>query len=155
MSLLQSAEAIAAEIKTRLLTLTVAQGAETDVGTVVYLGKRSIDKTQIPCCVLLEGDDAPERAGNQRLDYEIGQRYALLAYLPCDPDNPNTAAHAAIRDMKRAVFRTDGRADHRWGNRVRGLEYLGRDIGPRADGEAFVLAIIEIAVTYVENVASP
>jgi hypothetical protein len=38
---------------------------------------------------------------------------------------------------------------------VKRVEYLGRDIGPRSDGEAIVLAIIEIGVQYVENVATP
>ncbi len=154
MSLLQSAGDIAAELKARLQTRTVAQGAETDIGTRVLLGKRSVDKSQIPCVVVIEGDDMPE-PGNARTKYQIEQRYALLAYLPCDIDNPNTAAHAAIRDMKRAVFTTDGEADNRLADRVKKIEYLGRDIGPRADGEAFVLAIIEVAVTYVEDVATP
>lgn len=155
MSLLQSAEAIAAELKTRLLACTVAQGAETNIGSAVYLGRRSaIDKTQIPCLVVLEGDDMPEPA-NTRTEYQIVQQYALLAYLPCDVNNPNVAAHAALRDMKRAVFLTAGTPDVRLGNRVKRVEYLGRDIGPRADGEAFVLAILEISVTYVENLATP
>lgn len=154
MSLLQSAGDIAAELKARLLTRTVAQGAETDIGTRVLLGKRSIDKTQIPCVVVIEGDDMPDSA-NARTKYQVEQRYALLAYLPCDIDNPNTAAHAAIRDMKRAVFTTNGAPDHRLADSVKAVAYLGRDIGPRADGEAFVLAIIEVSVTYVEDVAAP
>ena len=154
MSLLLRAEDIAAEIKTRLLTRTVALGAETDIGLAVYMGKRSIDKSQIPCVVIIEGDDMPE-AASARTDYHVVQRYALLAYLPCDPDNPNVAAHAAIRDLKRAVFITAGRPDHRLGDQVKRVEYLGRDIGPRADGEALVLAIVEVAVEYVENVATP
>jgi hypothetical protein len=153
-SLLQSAGEIAADIKARLQTRTISQGAETDIGVRVLLGKRSIDKTQIPCVVIIEGDDMPDSA-NSRTKYQIEQRYALLAYLPCDIDNPNTAAHAAIRDMKRAIFTTEGVADHKLNDQVKAVEYLGRDIGPRADGEAFVLAIIEVSVTYVEDVATP
>jgi hypothetical protein len=154
MTLLQRAEDIAAELKTRLLRCTVEQGAETDIGASVFLGRRSIDKSQIPCVVILEGDDVTERV-SQRTDYQIEQRYALLAYLPCTVDDPNTAAHAAIRDLKRAVFTTGGRPDHQLNGQVKRVEYLGRDIGPRSDGEAIVLAIIEIGVQYVENVATP
>jgi hypothetical protein len=153
-SLLQSAGEIAADIKARLQTRTIALGAETDIGVRVLLGKRSIDKSQIPCVVIIEGDDMPD-AVNSRTKYQVEQRYALLAYLPCDIDNPNTAAHAAIRDMKRAIFTTEGVADHKLNDQVKSVEYLGRDIGPRADGEAFVLAIIEVSVTYVEDVATP
>jgi len=108
----------------------------------------------IPCAVLLEGDDVPDRA-NVVTSYNLVQRYVLLAYVPCELDHPNRAAHAAIRDMKRAMFLTGGKPDPYWGRSIKSIEYLGRDIGPRADGEKFVLAIIEVAVTYVENLAAP
>lgn len=153
-TLLQSAELIAAELVARLSTRTIAQGAETDLGVRVYQGRRYIDNTMIPCAVLLEGDDVPDRL-NIGTQYAVDQKYVLMAYLPCDPNNPNVAAHAGIRDLKRAVFSGDGRAAHTLGNRVKTVEYLGRDIGPRADGEAFVLALIEVSVRYVEDVSSP
>ena len=51
MSLLLTAETIAAELVARMATLTVAQGAETDIGARVLQGKRSIDKAQIPWTV--------------------------------------------------------------------------------------------------------
>lgn len=151
---LHHAEDIAAEIKRRLLTRTIALGAETDLGAAVYQGRRSIDKEQIPCCVVIEGDDVPERA-TVTTSYNVVQRYVLLAYVPCTLDDPNLAAHAAIRDMKRAIFLTDGKPDPRWGRTVKDVTYVGRDIGPRADGEKFVLAIIEITVQYVEDLAAP
>jgi hypothetical protein len=154
MSLYQSAEDIGAEIGTRLATRTVALGAETDLGAKVHLGRRHIDDTMIPCCVVVEGDDVPERT-NVKTAVHLQQRYVLFAYVPCDPSNPNTAAHAAIRDMKRAIFTTGGAPDNKLGGKVREVEYLGRDIGPRADGAAFVLAAVEIGVEYVENLATP
>lgn len=153
-TLLQTAETVGAEIATRLATRTVAQGAETDLGTKVYRGRRHIDDTMIPCVVVIEGDDVPAR-GNVKTQYKLAQRYVLFAYVPCDPNNPNTAAHAAIRDMKRALYLTDGVPDSKLGGQVRDLEYLGRDIGPRSDGAAFVLAAIEVGVEYVEDVSAP
>jgi hypothetical protein len=83
------------------------------------------------------------------------QEYILFAYVPCDPRNPNDAAHAAIRDMKRAIFRTAGAADTRLGGKVHRVRYLGRDIGPRADGAGVVLAAIEVEGQYAEDLANP
>ncbi len=151
---LHTAEDIGTELSTRLAKCTVALAAETNLGAKVYRGRRRIDDTMIPCCVVIEGDDVPDR-GNVKTAYKLDQRYVLYAYVPCDPDNPNDAAHAAIRDLKRAVFNTGGAADPKLGGLVRDCVYLGRDIGPRADGASFVLAAIEIGVEYVENVANP
>lgn len=151
---LHSAEAVAAEIKARLQTLTVAQGAETDIGTDVHMGRTKIDDSMIPCTVVIEADDQPAR-GRVGTQYEVTQRYVLFAYLTCDPMNPNEAAHAAIRDMKRAVFLTNGKDDVTMGGKVREVRYLGRDIGPRADGAAFVVAAMEITAEYVERLAAP
>lgn len=148
------AEDIGTDIGTRLAACTVALGAETDLGAKVFRGRRHVDDTMIPCCVVIEGDDVPARS-NVRTDVQLSQRYVLFAYVPCDPNNPNDAAHAAIRDMKRALFNTDNKPDNKLGGKVREIEYLGRDIGPRSDGAAFVLAAIEVGVEYVENLANP
>lgn len=154
MSAHHSAEAVATEIVQRLGGIAVASGCETGIGAKVYQGLRRIDDEMIPCCVVIEGDDSP---GQFQLngDLQIEQKYVLYAYLECDPLNPNVKAHAAIRDMKRALFLTDGKPDKRWARRVVEVKYLGRDIGPRTDGAKFVLAAIEVAVDYVENLANP
>lgn len=147
---LHSAETVAAEIRTRLLTKTKAQGAETDLGVQVYQGRRKIDDSMIPCCAIIEADDTTS-SSRMRAEYDVEQRYILFAYVPCDPDNPNLAAHAAIRDLKRAVLGGDGRL----GGKVRQVTYIGRDIGPRADGAAFVIGAIEFTVNYVERMDAP
>jgi len=149
-----TAGALSAEILARLGTCTVAQGAETNLGAAVHWGKRTVDASQVPCCTLLEGDDMPEHQ-NRLTEYLVKQRFAVLAYVPCDDENPNAAAHAAIRDIKRALFKTNGAADGRLGQKVRLATYLGKQIAPRADGEKFVLAVVEFQCDYVENVASP
>lgn len=152
---LHSVEAVSAELRTRLLTRTIAQGAETDIGADVHLGRTKIDDTMIPCTVIIEADDQPGRRSSVGTQYEVTQRFILFAYLPCDPMNPNTAAHAAIRDIKRAVFLTNGKDDVTWGGKVRKVEYQGKDIGPRADGAAFVVTAVEITAEYVERLAAP
>lgn len=153
MATLKSAEDVADEIAARLATCTVALGAETDLGARVYRGRKTIDDSQIPCSVIIEGDDVPQ--DQRQAQVALAQRYVLFAYLACDPDNPNTAAHKGLRDLKRAIFRTDGKWHPTWGGKVKNIEYLGRDIGPRADGSGFVVAVIEIGVEYVEDLAAP
>lgn len=150
-----NAEQIAIEIANRLATRTVAQGAETDLGAKVFRGRVRIHDDMIPCSVIIEGDDVVARERGVGPTVKIEQRYVLMAYVPCDPDNPNDAAHKAIRDLKKAMFVTGGKPDATWGRKVKEVAYLGRDIGPRADGAAFVLAIIEIAVEFPESLATP
>lgn len=156
MTLLQSAAAIGLEVATRLATRTVALGAETNLGAAVFRGRRLIDDDQVPCVAIIEGNDEVEEGESRRsLDTKITQHYVMLAYVPCDPANPNDAAHAAIRDMKRALFTTAGQPDRTLGEKVKRVRYRGRDIGPRADGAAFVVASIEVSVEFVEDLASP
>jgi hypothetical protein len=150
-----NAEQIAAEIADRLATRTVALGAETNLGVKVYRGRTRIHDDMIPCSVVIEGDDVVARERGVGPTVKIEQRYVLMAYVPCDPDHPNDAAHKALRDLKRAIFVTAGKPDATWGRKVKDVEYLGRDIGPRADGAAFVLAVIEIAVEFPESLAAP
>ena len=145
---------MANEVKRRLQLCTIAQGAETNLGIKVLHGQAAVEVDMAPCCKMVEGDDVPARA-NARTDYEIEQRFAAIAYLPCDVATPMTAAHAGVRDIKRALFTTDGKADYRWGGSIKSIEYLGKQMGFRAAGERMVLAIVEFSVTYVENVATP
>lgn len=154
MTTYHTAAEVAAEVLQRIETCTIAQGAETDLGRKVYHGRRTVDKTLVPCSTLIEGDDLPSE-GNGRTDYLIEQRFAVLAYVDCDDANPNLAGHAAVRDIKRALFRTGGKADHTLGGKAKRVGYLGRQIAARADGERFILVVVEFKVEYVENVASP
>lgn len=150
-----SLEAIGAELATRLAARTVAQGAETDLGLRVFRGKRRVDDAQMPCSVVIEGSSSPiddlNRAGEVLHSMDI----ALHAYVPCDPDNPNVAAHAALRDLKRAVWplvtTEPRRIDTNLGRLASKLSFQGQDIAPRADGAGFVLAVLQISVEVSED----
>lgn len=146
-------ETVGAAIKARLEQCTILQGAETNLGAKVYRGRRNITDDQMPCAVLVEGEaDAGDRRGGRAVQYAIKANYALHAYVPCDPDDPNVAAHAALRDMKRRVLADStltGLAQ------ARDVEFKSTDIAPRVDGAAFVLAVLTIAVTLYEDMATP
>lgn len=149
----KSAE-VSAEVVARLSGITLASGAETDLGTNVKQGKRKLPaEDEIPCCYLIEGgDDVEDTAGRtQSALVKVRQAYVIDAFDACDPDNPNTKAHAMIRDIKRALFR-DGRT---FGGKVVEVTYQGRDIGPRPDGVALVQARVMIEVSFAEDLANP
>jgi hypothetical protein len=142
-------EDISLDIYTALKNIQTGFGYETDVGSIVFRGKASpVDKTQMPCCVIFEGADEIKGAqGELSPKVLTEQYYMLVAYLPCDPDNPNDAGHAAIRDLKKAIFNDASFAIKK---KYRNVKYLGRYIGPRADGESIVHASIEISVEYLD-----
>lgn len=154
MSRLHKIEDVGDVVVTRVESIRTTNGYETDIGATVFRGRRKVDDSMLPCTSVIEAVDEIE-SSDDATEYLIGQRFLLFAYLACDPDNPNVAAHAAIRDMKRAIFRTGGKADVTWGRTIKAVRYLGKDIGPRADGSAFVLASIEFVVSFVEDVADP
>jgi hypothetical protein len=143
---------VSAEIHRRLQGITLANGCETDIGRDILLGRRKLPgDDRPPCIVVLEGTDDPKAQPGRIPTVLVSQSYVIDGYDQCDPDNPNTKGHAIIRDLKRAIFATDATL----GGAVRSVNYLGRDIGPRADGVALVQARILISVEYVEDLMHP
>lgn len=149
---LNTAAGVSALIEARIAGISIANGYETDVGLRKFLGKRAVDDSEAPCSVLIEGADDPTDSPGRKPTVLMSQRYVLGGYDLCDPDNPNTKAHAMIRDFKRAIFKPE---DATFGGKVKHVYYRGRDIGPRLDGKAIVFALIEIDVEYVEDLSNP
>jgi hypothetical protein len=144
------ASEIAIDLSNRLKAITVANGYETDIGLRSYRGRTNIDEDSVPCSVLIEGEDKMGRSSGLN-NVQVLQDYVLGGYVKCDPNNPNDAAHAILRDLKKAVFK-DG---SKMGGVVRNVEYRGRNIGARADGRPIVFAIIHITVEYAEDLTNP
>lgn len=152
MSTYSTAEAVSNEINRRLATILLANACETDIGRDIMMGRRKMPGDERPpCIVLLEGPDNPKDQPGRLPSALISQSYVIDGFDACDPDNPNTKAHAIIRDIKRAIF-SDGST---LAGAVRLVTYDGRDIGPRADGVALVQARVMISVEYVEQLGSP
>ncbi len=141
---LNKASDIAVLLTARLQTITIANGYLTDIGDRVYRGRKKIEDDFAPCVSIIEGDDRIEDENHREVVLE--QEYAFHAYMPCDPDNPNDAAHLAIKDLKRARFGDEANS----GRQVQKVRYIARGIGPRPDGVAIVLAVVMVAVRYAE-----
>lgn len=151
---------IALHLTGLLSGISVANGYETDIGLRVYRGKRKIDDSHVPCAALIEGEDKP--GGTQgAASQQITQSYVLGGYAECDPDHPNDRAHQIIADIKKAIFTVvdPTRAETisgstTLGGRVKSVTYMGRDIGPRADGVAIVFAVVHIDIVFVEQLTA-
>jgi hypothetical protein len=148
---LMRAEDVGTEFYTRLAGILESNGFETNIGTKVWRGRRKIPADEeVPVCIITEGDDTPGEKLPNKTSRKITQTYVLDAFDACEPDNPNDKAHAMLRDLKKAIFQPDGM----FGGKVRNLEYLGRDIGPRPDGAGFVQVRIVVEAEFVENFLS-
>lgn len=147
-----SPEAVGLEIKARVARINGTTPYETNVGRRVTLGRMHVDDTMVPMTTIIEMPDTPSRESPRGNDYKIDQRFVAFAYLECDPENPNLAAHKAKRDLKRALFRRlDGEPDRNLDGKVLRSHYLGSEIGPRADGAKYVVVAVEVGVEYVES----
>jgi hypothetical protein len=151
MTVFTNSDAIAADIKARVAQITKANGYETDIGLTIFDGRTAVNDEDVPCTSIIEGADTVKSTPGRSAAWKIEQLYVLVGYAPCDPDAPNAAARAVIRDLKRAIFKTNGKPDATFGGKVLEIEYRGRNIGPRADGVPIVMGIVEIAVVYAES----
>lgn len=146
---------VSAEIKARIEAIPSSAGHLTDVGASVYEGRVHVDDDLVPCTSIIEGTDRVDSQPGRAALWKIAQKYVLVGYDKCDPANPNVKAREIIKDLKRAIFSTNGKPDARLGGKVLEVNYLGRNIGPRADGAAIVMAYIEIEVVYAEHLWLP
>ena len=142
----------------RLGVMTQANGAETNIGRKVYRGRKNLDDLAVPYTVLIEQTDTAQDRPGRLPSVSIEQRYLVVACLECDPDNPNDAAHAAIRDIKRAVFKPEADvspgAIGALGGRVKALHYRGKIIEQRVDGRPLVFVSVELAAEFVEDLTN-
>jgi hypothetical protein len=153
MTVYTTATEIAAEIEARVGQIRTANGFATDIGATVFRGRIAVNDEDVPCVSIIEGTDSVLSTPGRAALWKIEQHYALVGYVPCDPANPNDAAHALITDLKRAIFKTNGKADATFGGKVLEIHYKGRNIGPRADGAPIVMGIVEIAVVFAESLS--
>lgn len=154
MTVFVKAEDISNEIASRIESIRIANGCETDIGAKLMRGRRKIPADdEPPCSVLIEGNDVLDDTNGrtQGARVKLKQVYMIDGFDRCDPNQPNVKAHAMIRDIKRALFK----GDSNFGGRVFSVQYMGRDIGPRPDGVGLVQARVAIEVTYAEDLANP
>lgn len=152
-----TAGALAIELATRIGRIRTATGFETEIGRTVWRGRRKMPgDDEPPCSVVYEGPDDVVSKPGRIPQLLVSQSYFIDGFDKCDPDNPNDQAHKMIRDIKRALFvnPTTGVANTDFEGRVRAVDYIGRDIGPRPDGGALVHARVMILIQYIETLGA-
>lgn len=144
-----SADDVAEAVIAALSLISIANGFRTDIGLQIYEGKTNLEAKQVPeggAMVMIEGIDSINDQPGRLPSALIEQRYSLIGFHQCDPDNPNVTARAVIADIKKAIFAKDVTM----GGRAKKVRYISRDIGTRADGTNIVLGLVEIGIQYVE-----
>ena len=120
--------------------------------TRVFRGKRNIDESELPCIVLFEGEDRV-RSDTGSENAEVEQFYGAEWHGPVtDPDNPNDTAHAALAEIKKALFI---RRDPMRAKMFRSIHYKGRSIGTREEGSEFVSAVVLFSAVFAEDLTNP
>lgn len=152
MTTFTTAEEVSAEVNRRVALITVANGAETDIGLTVMQGRTKIPADEeLPCTQVIELPDEVLQQTERNTRVKVGMRFYLDAFSQCEANNPNLKARAMIRDMKRAIFGDGGT----FNNMVYNIDYVGKDIGPRPDGAATVQARLAFDVVWAEDLAKP
>lgn len=152
---INTASGVAALVKERISRIKQEDGFATDIGNTVFEGKVLVADEDVPvggCVSIIEGVDTVNDRPGKIPNALIEVRFGMVCYLHCDPNNPSTACHAAIRDVKKVIF---ANRNATFDEKVFLVKYLGKDIGPRADGAKIVMALVEISVQYVEDLSNP
>ena len=153
---MSKASQLAAAINARIAAISVANGYNTDIGALVYRGKRTANEDKVPFAFIIEGDDqVVEQNGMQA---RVVVSYAVEGHAACDPDNPNDTVHLIVADLKRAIFGGDvtygGLVVKRSGAEP-GLRYQGRTVGEREDGAKIVGAGVLFTCEILEDLPNP
>lgn len=149
---MSKASTLAERISTRIAQITIVNGYSTDIGLKVFRGKGKLDENDLPCVVLVEGEERVE--DSTETQYKARQRFTLEGHDLCDPDNPNDKAHMIIADLKRAIFDGDRTFDGIVRPRT-GLRYAGRRIATRDDGARIIAASIDFDCEVAESLTEP
>lgn len=149
----KKARDIAVAISSAVGEISIANGYNTDIGLSVFRGKMTFSPDEMPCSVVVEGEDV---VLEQRFrDVRLKQRYLLESHrrlLEAEIGNPNDIAHLMIVDLKRSIFKDPTLGGIIDKNKI---EYAGRNIGVREDGQPFISASIEIDVEFSEDLSNP
>lgn len=154
------ASQLAAALKARIQTVTKANGYLTDIGAGVFMGRTEINVSELPCTVIVEGDDRVMSEGPSSptigvKQVKMGQRFIIEGHTHCDPLNPNDACHDIVEDLQRACFAGDRSFGMRGVVKGDEMAYIGKNFGERPDGSNIIAASIEIEIAYIFDLTKP
>lgn len=149
---MSKASELAAHLASLAANVLAANGYATDIGLRVFRGRMSLNREDLPCVVLVEGDETVIDQKNAKVN--VDTTFVLEGHDVCDPEQPNDKGHLIVADLKKAVFG----ADLTLGGRLRSkdeIKYLGKAIGQRPEGGDVIAASISFSIAQVEDLSSP
>lgn len=147
------AKQILAALDTRLKTILIASGYNTDAGLRVYRGRKSFDwgdPAQFPAISVFDPSDVCEAKHEERNDIALAVHVEAHGF--ADAANPTDLAHDLVADIKTALFKPD----QTLGGLVASIEYKGRDIQlPEEDAGSVVSVRVVADIKYPELYGDP
>jgi hypothetical protein len=147
---MSKANDIAEAIKARIETIRTANGYATDIGQTVHRGRRQLETPDT--ATLYEGEEDASKPRAVPYTATAIINFTIEACAHCDPDNPDIAGHILIADIQRAVFSDDNTLS---GLLSETIQYAGRVIQPRIDGQSIVNVQVRLQATYTLTPATP
>lgn len=149
---MSKASELAVYIASRASLVTQVNGYATGIGARVFRGRMSLNKEDLPCIVLIEGDETVIDQKNSKVN--VDTTFVLEGHDFCDPEHPNDKGHLIVTDLKRAIFGDD----LTFGGRLKSkdeVKYQGKAIGQRPEGGDIIAASISFSIAQVEDLANP
>lgn len=144
---------IALAVSARLAGITTANGYQTNIGLRVMRGRKRLEESHLPCAVIIERPDKPDRQSGQRdPSVKVTQNFVIEGHAVCDPDNPNDVGHQIVTDIKKAIWHE--KMTYGADKKLIAINYEGKTISPREDGITVVAAAVEISVEFVESLSN-
>lgn len=147
------AKQILTKLDTRLKTILVANGYNTNAGQRVYRGRKSFDwgdAALFPAISVFDPEERCESLHEERNDYLLV--FHVEAHGFASASNPADLAHDLIADIKKALFIY---SDQTLGGLVVSFEYKGREIQLPEDAGSVVSVRVVAEVKYPELYGDP
>lgn len=144
---------ILSALTTRLGTILIDDGFNTDAGLNVYRGKKSFDwenQDLFPAISVFDPLEEVEAGHEERNDNTLTVH--IEGHVWADPDNPADGAHDLLADIKKAVLLFD---DQTLGGLAAGMEYAGAEIEFPDDAGSVISLRLTVKIAYPELYGDP
>lgn len=148
-------------LRTRLQAITVAGGYLTDAGLRVFHGRRQLDRSDMPCIVVFEGDETAAassgvgEANGQSQSMSVRLPLIVEGYVEAEPTVEGPDLSRIKADIKAAALNFDAPALTDVDGVIGPLTYVGASPLLRADGTAVEGVQCTFAVRLIEGYGNP
>jgi hypothetical protein len=150
-------ERVIANLSTLLQSITTANGFETNAGQRVFRARQSIEKREVDCVNVWEGQETPQAASQGRDKMDMRLLVHIEGHVEARRDDTGERLGKIKADIKRAICsgsRNGGLPDPP--NRpFATILYLGSEPLPRPDGSDTESVTLTFSINYPEAYGDP